>query len=147
MCILGESAVSTSSTEQDNEVSRSCVPVTTVIAATLGEFGLLIITGLVLLVVLYIIKISKTGHTHTQTHTHTHTHTLCKQDMLLRFILSCGWSVQEKEENIVPHLKTGLQLTFRGNVIKCRAVQHLKTYHFIMPDKSHLSALGNTHSI
>ena len=75
-------------------MSRSGVPVTTVIAATLGEFGLLlIITGLVLLVVLYIIKISKTGHTHTNTHTHTHTLGHCKQDMLLLFILSCGWSV------------------------------------------------------
>ena len=90
MCILGASVVSTTaSTEQDNEVLRSGVPVTTVIAVTLGEFGLLIITGLVLLVVLYIIKISKTGHTHTHTHTLGH----CKQDMLLLFILSCRWSV------------------------------------------------------
>ena len=89
MCILGVSVVSTTaSTEQDNEVLRSGVPVTTVIAATLGEFGLLlIITGLVLLVALYIIKISKTGDTHTHTLGH------CKQDMLLLFILSCCWSV------------------------------------------------------
>ena len=81
--MIGTSVVSTTaSIEQDNEVLRSGVPVTTVIAATLGEFGLLlIITGLVLLVVLYIIKISKTGHTHTHTHLVT-----ANQDMLFHYL-------------------------------------------------------------
>ena len=64
------------------------MPVTTVIAATLGEFGLLlIITGLVLLVVLYKIKISKTGHTH------THLVIVNKTCFYILFILSCPRSV------------------------------------------------------